>query len=287
MSTPNSSINTPKIPFHLLNNLEVSCDALFSVLAELMTDEMLQSIAAADYGYREVDCFNALKAIVTTKEIPQKVDFIVTECLELTRWIRPSNKQEDLCRAFSCCLLLILEVKSNYNSISDENETLAGLIESMSSLNIAQGPTQALIVWRILSDYKEEEAYYLADEEDQYATDEITINPFFIHSLLLLLVFDQAAEAEIEQVLDWSIDMEKYEKNMAPFYNKNRAKYLTVEKLNSPFLLGTTTFGQRHGIWKTLTQRLKEWSKPIVSDRIQHKLKVVIEGIVNAKPIKP
>ncbi len=184
MNNPDDISNTPKIPLELLNKLNSSWRDILSELSKSMTDEMLQFIASADYGYKEDKCFSYLNEIVTTQETPNQIEFILSECLELTRWIEPSNKKEHICRAFSCSLLLILENKSNYTPISDENETLAALIESITILKIAQYSTQDLIVWRILSDYNKERELYLADEEDKYYVDEITLNPFFIYSLL-------------------------------------------------------------------------------------------------------
>ena len=161
MNPSNPPFPAPEIPLDLLHEMPASWRDLLAALSLLMTEEMLQGIAAADYGYEAEKCFAYLKKVVMTQEIPKEVDFIVTECLELTRWIVPNNREEHLCRAFSCCLLLILDQKTNYTPISDENETLVGLIESSTALNLASKLTQNLVVWRLLADYKEEEACIL------------------------------------------------------------------------------------------------------------------------------
>lgn len=267
MNPSNTSFPTPEIPLDLLHKMPASWQDLLASLSLLMTDEMLQHIAAADYGYEAEKCFIYLKQLVTTQEIPKKVAFIVTECLALTRWSVPKNREEHLCRAFSCCLLLLLVHESNYTPVSDENETLVGLIESSIKVGLAPRFTQNLIVWRLLADYKEEEAWYIADQEE---VSEITLSPFFIYGLLLLMVFNQEEPTVIERILDWSIAMDEEAKKYA---------LLDEKGLNQPFLLGTTYFKQRHEVWKQLSQQMNQWRSYITNQPISNKLEQLIKQI--------
>ncbi|MGH1334972.1 MAG: hypothetical protein ACRBFS_02515 [Aureispira sp.] len=266
MNQPTNPFPTPKIPWALLNELTASWQDLLAVLSPLMTEKMLQSIASADYGYQKEECLCYLKAIVKNQKVPTQVAFILTECLELTRWTLSTEKEEYLCRAFSCCLLLILDQQSNYTPISDENETLAILIESITTLNLAPKLAQNLIVWRLLMDYKEEEAWYIEEQDD---VSEITLSPFFIYGLLLLMVFNEEPPAAVEQVLDWSIAMH-LESTNSIFFDKEKEHI---------FLLGTTNFNQREAVWKYLSQQMKEWSTYITIGVVRDKLDQVIKDI--------
>ncbi|MFT3793095.1 hypothetical protein [Flavobacterium sp.] len=269
-----------------MERLDSGFEKILSELSVLMTDEMLRKIAAADYGYGEEGNFKILKGIATSQQLPSMVDFGVTECLELTRWILPANREEHLVCAFSSALLLILQEVSDHETIGDQNAELATLIESLTVLEIATESAQELIIWRIVSDYKKELALYLADEEDRYCIDEITVNAFFIHALLLLLVYNKADEKDIGLVVDWSIDMEKDAKNLAPFYNPNRESSMTSADREATFLLGTTHFNQSHEIWKTVTKQMIDWKKWIISANIHKKLEAIIDCVIHEKPMK-
>ena len=65
-----------------------------------MTNEMLQFIASADYGYKKDQCFIYLKEIVSTQETPNQTAFILSECLELTRWVKPSTRKRTYLQGF-------------------------------------------------------------------------------------------------------------------------------------------------------------------------------------------
>ena len=105
---------------------------------------------------------------------------------------------------------------------STENETIVSLIDSVVALKVGQKEVQALLTWKVLADYKLELDGYLEDEEDKEYIDEITIDPFFIYGLLLLMLLNDENDKTINQVLKWSIDMEKDVKNIPPYYNEYR-----------------------------------------------------------------
>ncbi|OJJ23129.1 hypothetical protein BKI52_01900 [marine bacterium AO1-C] len=277
---------SPKIPFKLLKNLPHSPQIALKELSGLMTDSMLKQISVADYGMGADECLRYLQTIVDAGKTPEQVKFILTECLELTRWITPESKEEHLTRAFSTVLLLILQNTSNYESISDENETLASLLDSCTAMNISSKAVQALIVWRILKDYEEEKVMYLSDESSKDYVDEISTNDFFIYGLLVCLVFNQEEERAIDRVADWLIDMDKDSKNMAPFYSKQRAEHMSLQQLTRPFLLGQTDFKQRHDLWKKLSKQLLDWKSYIQSEQIHQKLETIVDCIVHEKVMK-
>ncbi|EAY27226.1 hypothetical protein [Microscilla marina] len=277
---------SPEIPIELLQRLDPSYEALLKVLAEQMTTEVLEQIALADYGMGVDECLRDLQQIVTTYQLPSKVSFALTECLELTRWTEPDTRATHLARAFSTALLLMLEKISDYTSISDENETLVALIDSIVALQMGAKSAQQLIAWRILTDYEEEKSAYMADKESQAYIDEIAANDFFIYGLLLLLVYNQADVQDIDRVTAWVIDTEKDAKNIPPFYNEYRAQHMNPQLLKAPFLLGQTNFNQRHYLWKALSKQMHSWMVNISSEVTRHTLNNLVHCIVHEQTIR-
>ncbi len=286
MNKPADLRKTPIIPFEILHKMDAGWENALAVLSELMTDEMLQFIAAADYGYEQEKCFKLLKEIVhEQKPLPER-DFDLFECLELTRWLTPSNNTEHKCRAFSCVLLLMFTHTSNYEPISNENETIVSLIDSVAALKMGQKEAQALLIWKILADYKLELDSYLEDEEDKEYIDEITIDPFFIYGLLLLMLLNDEDAMAINQVLEWSIDMEKDVKNIAPYVNEYRAKNITKEEKEAPYLLGTTNFSQRHKVWQSLSKNVAKSLNQASVELNYSDLLQVLTAVGNNEPMK-
>lgn len=286
MSKPGDLRNTPKIPFEILNEMNAGWEDALGALSVLMTDEMLQFIAAADYGYEQEKCYKLLKEIIREQKPPQERDFDLFECLELTRWLTPSNDVEHKCRAFSCTLLLMFTHTSNYEPISDENETIVSLIDSVAALKVGQKEMQALLTWKILADYKLELDGYLEDEEDKEYIDEITIDPFFIYGLLLLMLLNDEDDKAINQVLKWSIDMEKDVKNIPPFANEYRAKNITKEEKEAPYLLRTTNFNQRHELWQSLSKNVLKLISENSVELNYSDLRKVLTAVGNNEPMR-
>lgn len=286
MNIPEDINPAPKPPFELLERLGYSYKNLITEFSALVTDEICWEIAKADYGHSAQECFEYLKQIITTQQPPTKTEFILIECLELTRWIIPKTRSEHIARAFSCALLLILQGISNYESISDENETLVTFIDSISALNTTSKAAQELIIWRMITDYETEKKLYLTDESSKDYIDEITVHEFFIFSLLILMVFNQENEQDIDIIANWMIDMEKDAQNMAPFYNEFQNQHMPPERLTATFLLGQTNFNQRHDLWKSIVRQMQQWMAYVNSQSIHEKLNTMIECILNDKPMK-
>lgn len=286
MNIPKDLNPSPPIPFEILKRLELPPQVVLQALSPLMTDDLLEQIAMADYGRGAEECMEYLKEIVHRQQTPQKVTFIFSECLELTRWLLPESRDEHLRRAFSCTLLLILQSTSNYDNITDENEVLAGLTDSIVALQIAPKAVQGLIAWRILTDYEEEKAVYLEDEDSKDYVDEIFINEFFIYALLLMMLFNQEAEKDVERVVTWLIDMEKDIQNITPYYNQQQAMHLSDKHLNTSFLLGRSGFNQRPDVWKKLSTQMLTWTAYISTPSIKTKLETMVDCIVNEKVMK-
>ncbi|MFT5819763.1 MAG: hypothetical protein ACI8ZM_000988 [Crocinitomix sp.] len=286
MSKPADLRKTPVIPLKLLNEMNPNYwDALLE-LSKLMTDEVLQLIAVADYGYKEEKCFKLLKEIVRTQELPKELDYNLLECLELTRWSTAGIDVEHKSKAFSCALLLIFGPELGYAAISDENETLASLLESITELETTQKAIPAFLAWRILADYKVELDFYLADEEDKEYIDEITIDPFFIYALLLAMIISEENDTSLKRVLLWNIDMEKDLKNIAPYFLDYRVESMTIEEMAEPFLLAGTGFNQHNHIWKKLSKNALEFLNQSSDEINNPELLQVLSAVVNNKPIK-
>jgi hypothetical protein len=258
MSKPADLSKTPEIPFELLRAMNPNWQDVLLSLSNLVTDEVLRAVAAADYGYKEEKLFIILKEIVTSQTLPIEIDYTLMECLELTRWLEPKNVFEHQCRAFSCALLLIYIGELGYMPLSDDKDTLISLIESAAEFESVQEPVQALLAWRILVDYEVELAFYLEDEEDKDYIDEIATDPFYIYALLLIMLINGEKEEAIKRVLEWSVDTEKDWKGIPPYDTEYRTQNMTIAHLAQPYLLGTANFNQRRAIWQSMSKRMLE-----------------------------
>ncbi len=244
----------------LLEKLNPSIQ-IFQILSDQMSDSMLRIIAKADYGNQEKACFKLLKEIVITQKMPSKVEFILGECLELTRWSIPKDKEEHIIRAFSTTLLLILEATSDLNSL-DENSTLAAFIDSNHELNLCK-LAQKLLVWRLLQDYQYEISFEEVD--DKNLIDEYDLDEFKWFGLFILLIFNQENEEIVSQVVEIILHQDK--------------SYLVKEN----FLLGRTNFNQRFEIWKSLTSKLIEHKNYIRNEELLQKIDKIIDCVVKDK----
>ncbi len=100
------------------------------------------------------------------------------------------------------------------------------------------------------------------------------------------MTFNKERQEDIDRILDWSIDMEKVEKNISPFLNEYREQNITLEEREKTFLLGTTNFDQNHNLWKKLSQCLNQWKGYITFEKVNNKMKDIIDCIVYNKPMK-
>lgn len=250
--------------FEIFKKLDATKNSILHELSALMTDEMLWVIAEADYGYKKEECFSYLKGIVSTKKIPPKIEFVLGECLQLTHYSEPKNREEHIIRAFSATLLLILENTSNIQSMCDEDFTLASLIDSVTILKIAHYSAQELIVWRMISDNNEEKEF-CTQNDDKHGDEDIYVNGFFAYALLLLMVFNKEDQEYIES-------------------------YLTAIENKKIFQLKTNNFNyfkecRNYNLWKRLSNEMIQWKEHIMSKKVNSKLDIIIDCIVNNKPI--
>lgn len=283
----NDIMPTPQIPLELLRGFDASYQNILGKLSQLMTDDKLRVIAQADYKYKEEECFQELKKIVISQKTPKKVSYILGECLELTRWTNAKTEEEHLIRAFSTMLLLILQAVSDYECINDENETLITLLESITKIKTAEKATQELLIWRVLNDYEEEKAIYLADENDKHYVNEITVKDFFIYALLLLLVFNQEKEEVITEVVDWVLDTEKFWQNMEPFHYERPVNPIIHQEKAEPLLVSIIgSDSLRKELWLNLTQKMRQWKSNLYREAIDKKLDMIIDCILNDKVMK-
>lgn len=214
-----------KIPIELLEVLSPSQYNLLSMVADLMNEKMLWEIARADYGYEADNCFTELAKIKNTKKTPTEIDFTLQEALNLTRWIKPTSKEEHIIRLFSCTNLIILYPVLKVH-VDNENETLAAFIESILYLgdNYYRSSLQ-LISWRILYDYQEEIKYLKEgneNEEDAY------IDPVYQYVLLLLMILNKQPEEKIKIVQNWLLNPESENS-----YNQTEKVDILIETIES------------------------------------------------------
>lgn len=116
------------IPIELLNNLNPNKSALLQAIIPKMTEDMLWSIAQADYGFEADYYMQELKKIQKFQVPPKKIEFILKEVLELTRWGDAKTAQEHWKRLFACTNLLMMAYDTERIG---ENQTLANLLDSV------------------------------------------------------------------------------------------------------------------------------------------------------------
>ena len=170
------------IPENLLNSFHPAKDTLLGWLAARLDDQLLCSIAAADYGQDYTENFTALKQIRDTLVIPLPLNFVPQEVLEFTHWSDPDavnvlavtfSYNGHVMRAFACTVLLMAQGDpANKSSISTETSILIQLITSIRVLDQETIPlTLQLLTWCMLT--------ATVDEEER---------PFFALAILLLAV---------------------------------------------------------------------------------------------------
>jgi hypothetical protein len=239
----------------LLLRFEPSSTALLDWLHSHIDDTMLHEIAAADYGHREQENFQALRNIYESLEIPAPLPWNPREVLELTRWSEPDDSQQTwsstgtrghLIRAFCCAILLkAADAPETLVFIHAENDTLAQLLASVLQLG-REASESALhfLSWRIQR---------LPGYDAEY--------PFFALGLLLLraALFEPGQEgADLKLLADWVMREEA------------RARRMCAIVESEAWLLGLTNFDQRHKVWRRLAQEklldpTKHFPKPTAS----------------------
>jgi hypothetical protein len=131
-------------------------EPLLAALRPLIDDSMLHQIAAADYGDRVDAHFAALTEIRAQGLVPQKLDWVPGEVLELIRWSMPEDpawapggqgRRGHLMRAFACAVLLTgARLAVNREHSLGYADTLIQLVGSIDALDLPlHAPAAALV----------------------------------------------------------------------------------------------------------------------------------------------
>lgn len=131
----------------LLNRFEPDGDVLLRAISKHVTDEMLDSIAGADYGDRREEHFAALLQVRDGGEFPDDLAWAPMEVLELIRWSEPESPEwkpgregesGHWMRAFSCAAILRAEHEPwnyKYNDGCTDSTTIQ-LVLSLEALPV-------------------------------------------------------------------------------------------------------------------------------------------------------
>lgn len=219
-------------------------DGLFDRLAAVLSSEDLATIARADYGI-DFDAHLAALHFLIREHTFEPLGWEPKEVLELIRWDEPSNALQDerrhWRRAFACAALLRANGDAeNRSHLFGPNQTLAILIDSLRALGaIASNGRPAF-----LSDLEAAAAGLLAWQLPQLdvAEDEAA---FFGLGLLWFALELEVVDADLVRLCDWIMMAEA-------------TSYLTGRR----WLLSSTTFDQRHHLWKAIGTWLPERLKP-------------------------
>ncbi|MEL6720661.1 MAG: hypothetical protein AAFP82_18295 [Bacteroidota bacterium] len=245
------------IAIKLLKHLKPNKFALLQAIIPKMTEDMLWSIAEADYGHKADYCIQELKKICKNQAPPRKIEFALKEVLELTKWRDAKTDKEHWTRLFTCTNLLMM---AHDTELMGENSILASLLESVLVLDerLIQSAIQ-LIAWRLLAD---------EDNSDFYAEE----TPFFIYALLYLMLYQKQPTSKIKTLFQW--------------LNEAEAKEREVQVWSTTFLLGITVYDQRHLVWKALTQKLIPKTEYLDDLELKEELLVVLDWILDDEEVK-
>jgi hypothetical protein len=158
----------------LLQKLNPDADSLVAALSKHVDDEMLLSIANADYGWDVERHLEALRPIRDEQMIFAPMGWHPKEILSLTRWINPGSEEDadistsvlkqHIIRAFVCAALLRAGADPlNEPYFTGENSTIAALLDSLPALEPSiQTEALRFFAWVIprLTQYNEEKPFY-------------------------------------------------------------------------------------------------------------------------------
>jgi hypothetical protein len=131
----------------LLIRFDPQPDVLLRAISTHISDEMLECISKADYGFRADEHLAALRQIRDAGAFPDKLPWCPMEVLELTRWSEPDDPNwkpgrtgefGHWMRAFSCAAILRAEHdpwQYHYNDSSTDS-TVIQLIMSLQTLPV-------------------------------------------------------------------------------------------------------------------------------------------------------
>jgi len=240
---------------------------LLTLLAPLITDEMLRTIADADYGMN-IDAHLAALRRIHAGEIWAPLAWEPREVLELVRWSEPNDPNSHwnpkmmghtghLQRAFACTALLLTAALPENRTLllGGENATIIQLIASLLILDESMQRAGA----RLLSTRMIE--LDLEDEE----------RPFFALGILLLAAALPDREAtHLADLAAWVLAEE------ARICDKLTC-FAPWQQLSDQWLLGLTNFNTCHDRWQTLTVRLLGDLLPTLPPYLSPPLQTIVE----------
>jgi hypothetical protein len=194
------------IPPLLRDRLTTSPVAWMDWLCPQIDEAMLAEIAAADYGYRADEYLAALRRLRDNRRIPDSLNDVPLEVLELIRASEPDDpawtpgrpgRRGHLLRLFCCALLLAVAGNAQLRQYIDAEPALRQLTDSAVGLgNAAIGTMLPLVCWCVPT--------LTPDDSDR---------PFFALSILLLasaLYRDEGDGPLLKQLCHWVIAEEAH-----------------------------------------------------------------------------
>lgn len=251
----------------LLLPLLRSRQPLLSLLTPLITDEMLRTIAQADYGMN-FDAHLAALRRIHAGEIWAPLAWEPREVLELVRWSEPDDPNSHwnpkmmgqtghLQRAFACTALLLAAALPENRPLllGGENATIIQLIASLLTLGEAMQRAGA----RLLS-------------ERMMAFDlEADDRPFFALGILLLAAtLPDREPAHLADLAAWVLAEEARSRDKLTCF-------ALWQQLSDQWLLGLTNFNTCHDRWQTLTVRLLGDLLPTLPLSLSPPLQTIVE----------
>ncbi|WP_284178435.1 hypothetical protein [Rhabdaerophilum sp. SD176] len=223
-------------------------DALFEVLLPIVSADMLQEIAAADYG-RDIEQHLAPLLQFRDHRIVPILNWHPLEVLELIQWSEPEQPEwkpglagirGHYLRVFVCALLLrAYERPENQKLSLSFNETAIRLVDSLRAIDgpIVQEGVRFL-AWCVCT---------LA-RLDQHAAE----GPFLALALLSLVApSDRYADDDVISLCQW------IDKQVSALL-QNQQHWTSHQ---GKWLLSTEPYDQSHGRWTELGRHLYQWAE--------------------------
>jgi hypothetical protein len=241
--------------------------ALLAAISPRIDDETLLAIAEADYGMEADVHLAALRLIRDEGAVLAPMDWCPHEVLTLIRWSEPDEPTEragrtglrgHLMRAFACAALMRAEAEpAQRDFVLGESDTLAQLLASAVALGRrVQEAAARFLAWRIT---------FRHEGEDE--------RPFFAFALLFVLVLladGRFPEGGIAALAEEVIAEEARERQARGEYRVS----------THPWLLGLTTYNQRHEVWLSHARRLRAEAQRFSSDDLRTDLELIASSML-------
>jgi len=242
---------------------------LLGLLAPLINEEMLRTIADADYGM-DVDAHLAALRRIHAGEMWTPLAWEPREVLELVRWSEPDDptghwnpkmmgQTGHLQRAFACTALLLAAALPENRTLllGGENATIIQLIASL--LTLAETMQRAGA--RLLS-----ERLLALDLEDDD-------RPFFALGILLLAAaLPDTEPAHLADLATWVLDEEARSRDYL-------TRFAPWQHLSDRWLLGLTNYNSCHDAWQAVTAPLLRAAIPTLPLALATPLQTIVERI--------